>query len=478
MLRLKDVAVLFSAHLNRNISGIRRFILLWTLCCLGLALPRSLAFASPDSTALVAELKSYVQAKDEAYAWKLVETKKKGGTTIFQVELTSQRWLTEKDVDRPQWKHSLIISRPEKVRSKTAFLCVRGGSYPGHPADLWKSICNVIAERTNTVAVQIDSVPGQSLRFKEIDAGISEDQLIAYTWKKFIETGDGDWLINRPMTKSVVRGMDAAQEFLRSDAGGNCTIDTFVLGGLSKRGWAVWWTAAVDERVVGIVPVVIDILNFSKSIEFQRKMYGAWGEALKWFVQYDVLFKPESPSWRTLIERFDPFSYRERFTMPKLILNASGDEYFPAESAQFYFDDLPSEKFLRYVPNANHSLDHGEIAESAIAFYETILDKDVPRPRYSWYFEMNGSIVVDTVDVPTEVRLWEAYNPTAPDFRVSTIGNAFSAIPLEPSSKGRYVANVKAKKSGYTAFFVELTYKTGRAAPFTVTTEIRVVPKH
>ena len=42
--------------------------------------------------------------------------------------------------------------------------------------------------------------------------------------------------------------------------------------------------------------------------------------------------------------------------MPKFMMNASGDQFFLPDNAQFYYDDLPEEKHLRYVANARHNL--------------------------------------------------------------------------------------------------------------------------
>jgi len=75
----------------------------------------------------------------------------------------------------------------------------------------------------------------------------------------------------------------------------------------------------------------------------------------------------------------DPYSYRDRFTMPKLIINSTGDQYFLPDSSQFYFDALPGEKYLRYVPNTKHSL-NSDARESLIAFYDAVL-RGRPRPR-------------------------------------------------------------------------------------------------
>ena len=54
-------------------------------------------------------LDSYVHEPDDAYEYKILETKPGEGYTSFIVDLISQRFLTTKDVDRIKWRHSLII---------------------------------------------------------------------------------------------------------------------------------------------------------------------------------------------------------------------------------------------------------------------------------------------------------------------------------------------------------------------------------
>ncbi|RDJ94301.1 hypothetical protein B4Q13_15420 [Lacticaseibacillus rhamnosus] len=38
------------------------------------------------------------------------------------------------------------------------------------------------------------------------------------------------------------------------------------------------------------------------------------------------------------------------------LLAVRGDQFFVPDSWQFYFNDLPGVKYLRYVPNTEHSL--------------------------------------------------------------------------------------------------------------------------
>ena len=40
-------------------------------------------------------------------------------------------------------------------------------------------------------------------------------------------------------------------------------------------------------------------------------------------------------------------AYNERLTMPKLIISASGDEFFPIDTSTHYFDKLTGPKYFQ-----------------------------------------------------------------------------------------------------------------------------------
>jgi PhoPQ-activated pathogenicity-related protein len=157
-------------------------------------------------------------------------------------------------------------------------------------------------------------------------------------------------------------------------------------------------------------------------------------------------------------------------------LNSAGDQFFLPDSAQFYFDDLPGEKHLRYVPNSDHSLRKTDAMESLIAFYHALLT-GTPRPEFSWRFGADGAIQVETQTRPAAVKLWQATNSQHRDFRLESVGPIYESVPLEPGSDGAYIARVPEPEKGWTAFFVELTYPSGlEKFPFKFTTPVRVVP--
>src|SRR5690606_38222360 len=161
--------------------------------------------------------------------------------------------------------------------------------------------------------------------------------------------------------------------------------------------------------------------------------------------------------------------------MPKFILDAAGDQFFLPDSSQFYWDDLEGPKALRYVPNTDHGLGRSDAVESLVAFYSLIL-RDKPLPEFSWNTDEKGVILVKPVDKPAEVRLWQATNPEARDFRLETLGPKYTSTVLEPGEDGTYTGAVDSPEKGWTAYFVELTYDVGAPVPLKLTTGVRVTP--
>ena len=431
------------------------------------------------SVAQETALDRYVALQDSVYSWKLVRTIPGKGYHTHVLELTSQSWRTEKDVDRPVWKHWLTIVRPEGIRSNKALLFIGGGSN-NDPAPSTASDRAVrIATETGTVAAELGMVPNQPLHFTDSpQKGRSEDDLIAYSRVKHFATKDDTWLVRLAMVKSGVRAMDAIQAFLATADGGRTKVDRFVVAGGSKRGWTTWLVGAVDPRVEAIMPIVIDALNSEQITKHHFEAYGFFSPALKDYVEHGLFpLKIGTPEYQAVLRIEDPYNYRNRprLRMPKYMINASGDQFFLPDGSQFYYDGLPEEKHLRYVPNAKHNLAGSDALESELAFYQAIVS-GTPRPRFTWKKETDGSLIVTVVDKPAEVHLWQATNPEARDFRVDTIGNAYRSTALAAEKNGTYVGKVAKPEKGYMAFFVELLYPSPSGHPFKFTTEVSVVP--
>ena len=153
----------------------------------------------------VTALDRYVAAPDPSYRYELIETIPGDGYAAHVLEMTSQRWRDETEVDRPLWKHWLTVIEPEQVATGTALLIVGGGSNERKPPARANLLLAMGAVATRSVIAELRMVPNQPLTFVGETQQRSEDAIIAYSWDKYLRTGDESWPLRLPMTKSVVR---------------------------------------------------------------------------------------------------------------------------------------------------------------------------------------------------------------------------------------------------------------------------------
>jgi len=420
-------------------------------------------------------LDDYVAAPDSSYTYSVQNTIKGPGYTAYVIDLTSQTWRSKEEVDLPVWKHWLTIVKPDNARADKALLWINGGSNNRPAPEKADTMIVGIALQAGAVVADLRTVPSEPLTFPDGGGPRSEDAIIAYTFVKYIQTGDATWPLLLPMVKSAVRAMDTVQKHLSSLDTGALDIKGFVVSGGSKRGWTTWLTAAVDKRVVAVAPAVIDVLNMDEQMKHHHAAYGFYSSAIGDYQNLDVFDKLFTPEGQKLIKIVDPYEYRDRYAgIPKFMINSSGDQFFLPDSSQFYYADLPGEKHLRYVPNTDHGLGGSDAIQSLLVFFQSVL-KDSPRPNFTWTVQ-GDTIEVTTTTAPAEVKLWQATNPNARDFRKETIGPAWKSSELKQQGGGKYIAKVPAPPKGWTAFFVELTFDSGFPLPYKFTTQVKVVP--
>lgn len=408
-------------------------------------------------------LREYVAAKDESFGWRLHATHDLGSRGSAAVlRLTSQTWRGM------EWTHWLAIARPAAIRHpEHALLVVGGGSRrSGAPDASFKEarLLTRLAVATGTVVVHLGQVPNQPILGDRY-----EDAIISLTFEKFLRTGDPTWPCLLPMVKSAVRAMDAVQGFSRERR--LSEPKRFVVTGASKRGWTTWLTAAVDDRVVAIAPRVIDTLNMPAQMRLQRLSFGGYSERIHDYTERGLPDRLAEPGARKLLDIVDPYSYRERFTMPKLIQLGTNDRYWPVDALKLYLGDLPGESLIHYVPNAGHGLGAGA-AEALAAFYACVVEGR-PRPRFRWETRRSGDGATTTIvaqDAPRRVELFRASAATR-DFRDSR----WSGREIPAAGEGRYQLRVEAPASGYAAFFGRLTYESPLGGAWTLATNVEVL---
>jgi PhoPQ-activated pathogenicity-related protein len=438
--------------------------------------------AAPDRSVKEAEktaLDAYIAKPESVYGWKLVSAIPGDGYTAYVLELTSQTWRKPEEVDQPVWKHWLTIVKPAVLKSDKALLYIGGGSNKD-PAPTKAADRDVrIATQTGSVVANLGMVPNQPLAFADSrDVAREEDDIIAYSRVQNFNTKDPEWLVRLAMVKSGVKAMDAVTEFMASEAGGKTPVKEFVVTGGSKRGWTAWLVGATDNRVIGIIPMVIDALNSQEITRHQYEAYGYFGSALDDYVRHGLFpHKIGSGEYADVLKIEDPYNYlpRARLTIPKFAINASGDQFFLPDNSHLYWDKIQPEKRIRYVENSMHNLAGTDAIDSLLAFYNAVITGQ-PRPEYSWTKAADGALSVTTRDKPSEVKLWQAHSDTR-DFRVEKVGKIYTSSILQPQADGTYLGRIETPAKGFTAFFIELTYPSGLAsAPFKFTTEVSIVP--
>jgi PhoPQ-activated pathogenicity-related protein len=438
-----------------------------------LALTATPSLANPKNA-----LDAYVAKPDPAFGWKVVGQVSGPGYHAAVLELTSQSWLTPKQVDHTVWKHWLTVITPDKVTHRTGFMFITGGKIDDPAPNKATERFAKMAVETNSVVSELDDVPNQPLRFSEDPKPRVEDEIIAYQQAKFAKDRNPIDLLRLPMVKSGTAAMTAIQQYLASPEGGKVPLDHFVVSGGSKRAWTTWLVGALDKRVVAIIPIVINVLDVDATAIHHWEAMGYFSPALKDYVDNGLI--PNmigKPGLAEVNKIEDPLNYRDRpsMKMPKYVINAVGDEYFPPDNTMFGYHLLPQVKRLRMIPNSKHSTAGTDINESMTAFYAAILNH-TPIPNYSWTVAKDGAIVLHSQVKPMEVNLWQGTDPKARDFRVDTIGKAFTSTRLMPQKDGTYRGNVPKPKDGFTAYFLEVLYPSGTKYPFKFTTEVYVKP--
>lgn len=440
------------------------------------------------STALL----QYVSKKDNAFNVSVLQTVNNTGSVTIILNVTSQFWLSPNEIlnERSTWFHYVVITIPKDVRGDQALLIIGGGSNSNAPPT--GAEYGSIATMTNSVVAELRLVPNQPIQFAATPSvNRKEDAIIAYSWRQFVATGNVEWIAQLPMTKSAVMAMNAVQQTVPS-------VQSFVVSGASKRGWTTWLTAAVDQRVKAIIPLVFDMLNIRALSTHVHKVYCFYPAALKDYVENGFFNNSEIPSnlFDKLTNIVDPLSYASRLgQIPKYIISSTGDQFFTPDSSQFYYDSLPGEKLIRYVPNSDHSLAGTDAVQSVMSYY-IIAQQQNNRPKYTWKLgqpapgsSSNTNTLTMTITGATQdpsfVYLWQITSPRGRDFRLNTTDALWQKSPVlkDKSSTGTsliYVAAIDAPvESGtYKAFMMEAVfdYFVMGQFPLKFTTSVYVTP--
>jgi len=481
-----------------------------------------LAFIALIGAAIATPLDDYVWKKDDAYGWVDMgnDFSYKGksgnrGFTAYTLNMTSQRWLTDAEFTADSqghslWWHYLVVIVPDKIVHKSnGTMWITGGSQgSGLPSARDEDIVLSAALATSVGCITgvLFQIPNEHITFTSdpIKKSRSEDAIIAFTWDHFLKYPDQpEWLVRFPMVKASLRAMDAVSEFVATKPELGCKLDYYAVSGASKRGWTTWLVGAVDpDRVKVIVPVVLDAINFVDVMHHQFRSYGGWTYALQDYVDMNITERFDMPQMRLLQEYEDPYFYRHRLTMPKLIVNAVMDEFQQPDDTHYWWADMPEPKHFLIAPNAEHSLATGilEVVPSISAFIQAhLLKENVPQVHWT-ISESTGEITatVGRDGIVHSANVWWAYscgvnawdnNKFRRDYRVAhldapctcglgadgycanlkALWNKQELTATTVDGKKTYTAKLDAPDDGrWIAYFIDFKFYNKNAFPFDI----------
>lgn len=376
------------------------------------------AVSSPQASLQAgSELADYVGLPDENYGWEVREAQRVQNCDLLRLHLTSQRW---HGID---WRHVLTLIKPAQADTsrRDAVLVISGGSWkkdwPDNGPETMSAngearMMAAVANQFGCVVAILSHVP-----FQPMMGGKHEDEIIATTFSNYLKTQDPTWPLLLPMVKSAVRGMDATAAAAQQHWG--LTLNQFTVTGGSKRGWTTWLTGATDPRVTAIAPMVIDMLNMQEQMKLQVESFGGYSEQIDDYTELNLQNALSTPGGRVLQSIVDPFAYREKLTVPKLLIFGTNDRYWPLDACNLYWDQLRGEKHLLYVPNEGHGIKDTARVFGTIAAFHHSRHGGQPLPKIDWEFsQVDGGVTLDvtaTKSIDT-VRGWVAHADTR-DFR-------------------------------------------------------------
>lgn len=195
---------------------------------LSLLLPLLLA-GQASATAL----DDYVSRPSPHYKWHDTGAKIKTvfGGTAHVLNVTSQQWLDKERAQgpggtSPVWTHQVVVVVPKNVQfTNVSFAYLTGScnANPSVPKDTDEDLLLVdeVCWATGGIGIVVYQLPNCPIVYPS-DPSLkkrTEDAVIAWGWKQYLDNGDPEWLVRLPMTKAAMGAMQAAEEFLKKTDG-------------------------------------------------------------------------------------------------------------------------------------------------------------------------------------------------------------------------------------------------------------------
>ena len=240
------------------------------------------------------------------------------------------------------WTHrALVFSPRQNIAPGTATLLLLTNPVP------WDGLGGQLAaDATGTTVVLVYDVPNQPLWNRR------EDNLLGYSLQRSEQTGDPTWSLAFPLARATKVSMDAVQAW---SAPSEVPIKHFVLVGFSKRALGAWLVAS-DPRVRALVSLSYNNLNLLAQTRLQLRDWGQLSTHWTKMVGADTEARFQTPRGAALLRTWDPYSFINDIRAPKLLLDATNNDYWSLDAPDEFAAELRGPTNWLYLAGAGHTM--------------------------------------------------------------------------------------------------------------------------
>ena len=287
--------------------------------------------------------------------------------------------------------------------------------------------------------------------------GMDENDLMGYSLKKVLETGDLSWYGYSAITKGYLRAIT----LMHSLPG--VQTERAVLMGCSKRGVAVTLATGVDsDRVAGIMAACYYGGNTFYGLarqfaEFGPDVRGPDKERLGPGYQpaEKVLRVFNNPVGLELIKHFDPYLWRDKIKARYLVAMGTNDEFFALGASNSMHREMKGDRAFLAIDNQKHTwVSQKNLAAWRMWLAHTFLKRPIPSVESRGVVDADQLVVSAKVDMETQpvaVRVFYAYKKVSADWRA-----AHWQSTAMTSAEGGYSVRLPLKEGQSLAYYVEV----------------------
>mgnify|MGYP001037014632 CR=1 FL=1 len=209
------------------------------------------------------------------------------------------------------------------------------------------------------------------------------------------------------------------------------------------------------------------------NLDYQVKVWQEYSIQIEDYTKLGIPQEANTENGNDITTMIDPYSYRDKLSMPKMIFIGTNDEYWPVDAIRHYIDDIPGKNYIHYVPNAGHGLDDGQQALTALsAFFGRTLSGD-SYPACKWIIDQYDKQLTLSVETSPEqlqgVMLWSTDSEDR-DFRDET----WTSLSIDGELQENIDVQVEMPESGFRAFYLDLQYSDPNGGTYTKSTRMFV----